>query len=193
LNGELHFDDRPIPELLAYWATKVSRTPLEAALIYASRGWHVFPLQWIEDGHCTCRDAECGSPGKHPLTTLVPHGHNQATIDDTIIGRWWSRFPKANVGIRTGAVSKLIVLDIDSDKGGDRSFVKLQSRIGRLTTPWRVATGSGGMHLYLGHPDDGRSFKSSVGKLGAGLDVRADGGYVVAPPSRNLKGKYAWL
>jgi putative DNA primase/helicase len=193
MSEPIYFDDRPIPDLLAFYATKVSRTLLEAALVYANRGWHVFPLYWIEDGRCACSDPACGSPGKHPLRDLVPHGHKQATIDDTMIGDWWSLCPRANIGIRTGAISKLIVMDIDSAKGGDQSFVELQNRIGRMTTSQRVATGSGGLHLYFGHPGDGRVFKGSVSKLGVGLDVRADNGYVVAPPSRNLKGKYVWL
>lgn len=186
-------DDRPFPALMAFYATRLTRTPLEAALVYASRGWFVFPLYWVEEGRCMCDEPNCQSPGKHPLRYLVPHGFKQASVDESVIGRWWSRYPDANVGIRTGAVSKLIVLDIDADKGGESSLTQLEERTGKIRTCQRVATGSGGMHLYLAHPGDGRVFKNSASKLGPGLDVRADGGYVVAPPSRNLRGKYAWL
>src|SRR4051794_33968519 len=83
------------------------------ALRYAERGWHVFPCHHIEDGRCTCV-GECASPGKHPMT---PHGFKDATTDKDRIQEWWSQFPSANIGIRTGEVSGVWVLDLDGAGG----------------------------------------------------------------------------
>lgn len=192
MSGTLHIDDRPIPELFAYWVTQVSRTLHEAALVYAGRGWHVLPLYGVENGQCACGDVECGSPGKHPLRVLVPHGLTQATTDEATIRRWWELYLSANIGIRTGAISRLAVLDVDPAHGGENSLAALIKQHGELGEARRVRTGGGGQHLYFRHPGGGFVIKNSAGSLGPGLDVRGDGGYVVAPPSRTVKGAYVW-
>ncbi|HPD16232.1 MAG TPA: bifunctional DNA primase/polymerase [Planctomycetota bacterium] len=137
---------------------------LEAALEYAARGWLVFPLK---------------PSGKTPLT---PHGFKDATTDPEQIRAWWTQHPDANVGIRTGAVSGLVVLDIDchGEADGEASLAKLQEDFGRLPPTLEVKTPSGGRHLYFVHRDG--EVKSRNG-LRPGLDLKADGGYVVAPPS----------
>jgi hypothetical protein len=73
------------------------------------------------------------------------------------------------------------VLDVDPDKGGDDSLRKLEEKYGQLPVTTEVLTGGGGHHYYFEHP--GGSLGNSAGKLGPGLDIRADGGQVVAPPS----------
>jgi hypothetical protein len=83
---------------------------LEAALAYAGRSWFVFPCAWIEGGVCSCKDPECESPGKHPLT---PHGLLDATNDPALVRDFWTKFPKANIAIATGAKSGIAVVDID--------------------------------------------------------------------------------
>lgn len=83
---------------------------LDAALSYASRAWHIFPCAWIEDGACSCKDPECDSPGKHPLT---PHALLDATNDPACVRDFWTKFPKANIAIVTGAKSGIAVVDID--------------------------------------------------------------------------------
>src|SRR5437867_3608650 len=84
---------------------------LEAALDYAARGWCVLPLYPVADGLCACSEGKgCGSPGKHPLAALVPHGLSQATTDERRIRDWWTRRPNADIGIRTGRESNLVVL-----------------------------------------------------------------------------------
>lgn len=89
-----------------------------------------------------------------------------------------------NVGIVTGAVSGVVVLDIDDNKGGSASLVGTELPM----TP-HVRTGSG-WHYYYKHP--GRQLRNFAGKL-KGVDLRADGGYVVAPPSIHPNGKqYSW-
>jgi hypothetical protein len=162
---------------------------LRAALAYAQRGLAVFPVYNINaDGKCACGKLKESSPGKHPRTE---HGLKDATTDAAIIERWWRTWPGANVGIATGAVSGIVVLDIDPQHGGNEALGDLQLAHGPLPKTQIVCTGSGGKHLYFGHP--GSHVPNSSGALGPGIDVRGDGGYVVAPPSNHISGKcYAW-
>src|ERR1700753_3377587 len=85
--------------------------PLHAALHYATQGWAVVPLHTPTGRGCSCRRAECGSPGKHPRTR---HGVYDATRDLDAVERFWRRWPDANVGIATG---RIVVLDIDGPAG----------------------------------------------------------------------------
>lgn len=102
---------------------------------------------------------------------------------------WWQRFPEANVGVVTGAVSNLVVVDIDPDKGGDAREWQRDHPTGLVSR-----TGRGGVHLFYRYPQDGTRVRNSAGKLAAGVDVRGDGGYVAAPPSRHPNGaNYAWV
>src|SRR5207248_3906466 len=114
-----------------------------------------------------------------------------ATTNPAEASSWWRRWPEANVGVRTGAVSGLVVIDVDARHGGAASLGHLLRRFGALPPGPRVRTG-GGMHLYFRHP--GESIANDVGRrLGPGIDVRGDGGYVIAPPSRHASGaRYAW-
>ena len=83
-------------------------------------------------------------------------------------------------------------MDIDPRHQGDESLKKLEAQIGPLPTTIRVATGGGGHHIYLGHP--GGIIACSNSALGPGIDVKSDGGYVVAPPSLHVSGmRYAWV
>lgn len=167
----------------------VVATPLAAALSYASRGWPVFPVHGIrsQGAQCTCGRRDCGSPGKHPRTE---NGLKDATLDERTIRGWWQRWPDAGVAIATG--HGLVVIDVDVHKGGDDSLVDARRLLGELPDTVEVVTGSGGRHIYL-HAPEGASVRCSAGQLGPGLDVRADGGYVVAPPSLHASGRrYAW-
>jgi hypothetical protein len=166
----------------------------DAALRYAQRGLPVFPL-WpalkFERGFtCGCgKGTRCDSPGKHPLSALVPNGLKSATRDQKVITDWWTAWPAANVAIATGAV---VVMDIDPRHGGDASLAQLEARNGKVAPSWRVRTGGGGLHVYFRAPS-GITIKNSAGLLGAGIDVRGHGGYVVAPPSKHISGKsYEW-
>lgn len=161
---------------------------LSAATEYATQGLPVLPLHTVRGGRCTCGKADCDSPGKHPR---IRNGLNGASADVSAVASWWQRWPDANVGIRTGESSGLVVLDIDTPKGGSGALDDLERRHGRIAKTARVLTGSGGQHVYLRHP--GGQVLNSEQKLGAGLDVRGDGGYVVAPPSMHASGRpYKW-
>lgn len=152
-------------------------TPLlEAALSYALRGWQIIPLHSIANGQCTC-GRQCKSPAKHPRTF---NGLTDATSDTDTIEAWWTMWPESNIGIITGAASGLVVVDIDDPDIAPTFTDTVECR-----------TGSGGRHLYYKHP--GGQVKSSV-KVAPGTDSRADGGYVVAPPSRHISGEvYTWV
>ncbi len=169
--------------------------PGEAALLYARHGWPVFPCHHPERGGCSCGARDCASPGKHPRTR---RGLRDATTNSEVIRRWWRAWPKVNVAIRTGATTGrrgrpgLVVLDVDPPHGGDDSLQALIAEHGPLPATGLVHTGSGGAHVYFAHP--GASIRNNAGtKLGPGLDVRGDGGYVIAPPSQHVSGgTYRW-
>lgn len=162
----------------------VGRRPVDAALVYAQRGWPVFPCHSATaSGGCSCLADDCSSPGKHPR---IAKGLKVATVDPEQVEVWWGRWPRANVAIRTGAESGLVVLDVDPDHGGEASLVALVEEHGELPPGRTVRTGSGGLHLYFRHP--GRVVRNQIGRLGPGLDLRGDGGYVIAPPSRHVCG-----
>jgi hypothetical protein len=160
---------------------------LIAALAYAAKGWHVFPVHSISNGKCTCGKQECEHAGKHPRTQ---HGLHDTTIDPETIKRWWAfAWPDANIGIATGEVSGIVVLDIDPRHGGDKSLAEIEERFGRLPNTLRSKTGGGGWHFFFRHP--GHYVKSIT--IMPGVDIKADGGYAVAPPSLHISGKsYEW-
>ncbi len=165
-------------------------TLIEAALSYTKRGWRVFPVHTPSNGGCSCGDATCDNIGKHPRTA---HGFKDATIDESTVRQWWVRCPDANIGLRTGIESGLIVLDVDPAKGGADSLADLERRHGSLPTTVESLTGGGGRHILFAHPGDGQVIRNSIGEIGPGLDVRSDGGYVVVPPSVHASGRqYAW-
>jgi Bifunctional DNA primase/polymerase, N-terminal len=167
-------------------------TPLEWALYYAARGNRVLPLYEMirsADGlRCACsKGADCDQkPGKHPRTT---HGLYDATTDQHQIRRWWTQWPGANVGIRTG--DRDLVLDVDVDKGGDESLEALESKHGKLPVTRQALTGSGGRHHWFRLPEGVQL--SCTTDFEYGLDTRADNGYVVCAPSNHLSGNtYCW-
>ena len=153
---------------------------LASALEYAARGWRVLPVQ---------------ANGKAPLGTLAPNGLHNATTDPAIICGWWAEASDANVGIATGASSGLVVLDVDPRHGGDRALAELEQEYGPLPATVRAHTGGGGSHVLFAYPIAHGGLRSGV-RIGefAGLDVRGDGGYIVAPPSTHASGgKYRWV
>ncbi len=163
---------------------------LPYALDAVDRGFAVFPLHWLKpDGRCFCGDILCPSPGKHPYFRLAKRGFHSATGDRHVVEKIWREVPPANIGLRTGAV---IVIDIDPRHGGDASLEKLQSMHGELPLTWRCLTGGGGEHIYFRAPPY-RIIRNSAGAIAEGIDVRGEGGYVVAPGSRHTSGRsYEW-
>ena len=150
---------------------------LSAAIKYATEfNWAVFPV----------------SPkNKKPLT---PHGCKDAKKNVGAIKAWWKKWPDANIGIATGSASNLVVIDedCDEDKGLDglQSVTEWERIHGKLPTTYMCLTGRGDYHLYFRY--DGTDIKNRAGLL-EGVDVRGEGGYVIAPPSIHPNGtEYVW-
>ena len=161
-----------------------SQRNLNAALAYASRGLTVFPLHNPTDDGCSCRDSDCSSPGKHPRTL---DGLKAATGNAEQIATWWRQWPDANIGLETGA---LVVFDLDGPEAIDcfrELFRENDAQEDAFTTI--VTTGRGGLHFYYRLPDGEEPVRNSAGRIGPGIDVRGEGGYVLAPPSLHPSGR----
>ncbi|WP_182976980.1 bifunctional DNA primase/polymerase [Arthrobacter cheniae] len=159
---------------------------LHYALQYAAKGWPVFPVYGIVQGRCTCKDGiKCDNAGKHPRTS---NGVNGATTDPQTVRAWWTQWPDANIGLACGQVSGFFAVDVDAKSGGFESI----GAFGQLPETLSVITGGGGKHLLFKYPADGVRLGNKVGWL-RGVDVRSDGGYVVAAPSLHSSGaRYSW-
>ena len=142
---------------------------LRAALEYARRGFQVFPVA-----------------GKIPAT---PHGFKDASLDPAQIARWWSGPEGHGIGLPTGAVNGVLVLDVDPRNGGDESLAALIREHGPFPDTPVQRTGGGGRHYFFSYP--GGTINCSHPWLG--LDIKANGGYVVVPFSRHPSGgTYEW-
>lgn len=164
---------------------------LASALAYVRRNWAVFPLHSIDDnGCCTCGDSRCRDAGKHPR---VRRGFKDATRDEAKILEWFGKgAPLSNIGVVTGEISEITVLDIDISDGkrGSETWIELTKEQGDPET-LMARTGSGGVHMLFKYNS---AIKTSTDTLGSGIDCRNDGGYIVAPPSRHRSGEgYRWV
>jgi len=163
---------------------------VEFARLYVRAGLAVLPLHYpLPQGTnfgCSCGKPDCHSPAKHPVGSLAPQGLKNATTDPGTVERWFADQPW-NVGIATGAASGIVVVDIDPRHGGDESLVALERQNGPVPATWRFLTGGGGEHLLFRHP--GGTVPNSAGEIANGVDVRGDGGYIVAAPSLHICGR----
>ena len=142
---------------------------LRSAQEYAALGKRVLP---------------CRPSGKEPLTE---HGFRDATADARQIHRFWKQWPDANIGIATGKASELLVLDVDPRHGGFKSLETLCAHHKKTKTVVQI-TGGGGLHIFFKHPGSMRGMK-----LAPGIEVKADGGYIIVPPSVHPSGpQYQW-
>ncbi len=147
-----------------------------AAQEYAERfGFAVFPL------------------APHSKKPIVSGGFTAATRDATQIDGWWGRTPDANIGIATGSVSNLIVVDMDPRNGGEQSHQDLRRTFARWSDTPIAHTGGGGTHELFQHPGGDRiPCRSNLGGF-AGIDLKGDGGYIVGAPSIHPNGEsYLW-
>ena len=119
----------------------------DAAVQLAQQGYRVFPLHGIVSGKCTCRKANCTSPGKHPR---IKQWQSEASSDPGVIAAFWKQWPDANIGLATGKASGVFVLDIDGS-AGEAALKVLEERHGSLPPTLTAATGRG-RHLYFEVP-----------------------------------------
>lgn len=166
-------DHQDPPDRATYYDSRQALT--DHALYYASVGWPVFPLV---------------AGGKTPVTR---NGVKDASTDPTTVAEWWRTMPSANIGVACGVTFDVIDIDAPDGFTSWADFVD-EMRANNITHPDILAvtrTGSDGAHLYIPAVPGARNGARLGGKTG--LDYRATGGYIVAPPSRLTDGKrYAW-
>jgi hypothetical protein len=171
---------------------------LATALAFVKRGHPVLPLHYpvgTDTLVCSCGRL-CGkNAAKHPYGKAVPKGLTSATTESGVVKHWFGYVvPDANLGVVS---DKLVVLDVDPRHDGHESLAELEHEC-ELPHTWRALTGGGGVHIIFACPDGVRvaSYSPSPGSvppLGPGIDIRARGGYIVAPPSRHISGRqYSW-
>ncbi|NLB94522.1 MAG: AAA family ATPase [Armatimonadetes bacterium] len=149
---------------------------LDHALDYLSHGYSVIP---------------CNPKTKKPFVKWKPYQTRLPTEGE--VCEWWRQWPNAAIGVVTGKVSRLVVLDADVDKHGANVWLLYQ-----CAPTERIVKTGGGYHLWLRYPEGADFVPTLAGvmekELGPGLDVRGDGGYVIAPPSLHPSGVlYAWV
>jgi len=149
---------------------QTTATPVLYARRYASIGWPAFP---------------CQPDAKGPIQK---GGFHNATTDEAQISAHWRSYPRANVGLRAGIA--FWVLDVDPRHGGDDALAALEAKHGPLPDTLRASTPSGGTHFYFA--PDSRA-RNTASKLGAGLDTRGHGGYVLAEGSTVGGKRYGFL
>lgn len=141
---------------------------------YSKQGWQAFP----------CRPSD-----KTPLVKWA----DVATTEINMLNGWLEQWPDMNIGIATGKRSGIFVLDVDAGHGGEESLSALIAEHGELPNTPIALTGGGGKHYLFQHPDIQIRNVQNSGKLGKGLDIRGDGGYIVVAPSKHPSGTtYAW-
>jgi len=171
---------------------------LDAAVLYATRGWRVIPLHYIrhfsEFATCSCRHGDaCKAAGKHPM---IASWRKVATTDVSLIRLWWKAWPLANVGLLMGGEARLVTIDIDGEEGR-ASLAKLEATNGPLPVTLAQVTGraGGGEHRLFRVPThlEIDRVRNRV-KIAPGIDVRAEGGLIVAAPSIHPTGtRYRWI
>ena len=151
-----------------------------SALWYARHGWRVFPCM------------------PHQKEPAIKAWQKQATSNPAQIEAWWRVRPDCNIGLACGAASNVYVLDIDKrpDKDGDVTMSRVVRRLGALPSSVEQRTGSGGRQMFFRYPE-GHECRNTAGErrgLGAGIDTRGEGGFVVVPPSIHPCGDaYRWI
>jgi len=145
----------------------------QAALEYLARGWSVIPAR---------------EKAKRPAIAWKAYQERRAS--ERTVRRWFAETPQFNVSIVTGAISGLVVVDVDPRHGGAKSLSALEREHGRLPGTIEAISGGGGRHLYFAHPGVLLHNRTNVRP---GIDLRGDGGCIVAPPSVHPSGtQYRW-
>jgi hypothetical protein len=159
------------------WQKGMTADLASHAFRLALRGLAVFPL----------------APGtKVPLRGS--RGHLDASREGKAIRARWLKTRNANIGVATGARSDIWALDVDPQHGGDKTMARLTDRYGDLLSTVAVQTPNDGVHLWWRWPESGPEIRNSASRIGPGIDVRGEGGYVVAPPSVLSDGRcYHWI
>lgn len=184
------------------------------ALKLAGRGFTPIPVHGVRKAketkelECTCQSGKrwraeksrktpevCPSPGKHPAVEGWEQ-HNASRDPNVIMHLFAEKYHKGyfnsfSIGIVTGPETGVVVLDVDGPEGL-ANLARLLERYGPLPESVSVVTGSGGLHIYW-HSPAGVTILNSMSKISPNIDFRGEHGFVVAPPSKHIKGgSYKW-
>jgi hypothetical protein len=162
-----------------------------ALTLIEQSGALIFPLHHVIGGRCSCGNDECKSVGKHPIER---GWQRDASASELVVRAWWARHPHASIGLLTGQRAGIVVIDVDGAVGLE-SLRAIEARYGALPLTPRVIT-SRGIHLYFIYPSDATDggVRNNASAIAPGIDVRGNGGYVVAPGSVHESGHvYAWV
>lgn len=156
-------------------------TYLEDALTYLDMGWCVYPAHGVDllTGACTCGRLDCPCPGKHPVGQWIDFQRRFPTTQE--VKTWFSTL-QCNVGMVTGSISGIVVVDVDGREG-----ISTVRELG-LKPTLVSRTGSGGYHYF--YSSKGSSTYPTRTRALPGIDIRGEGGYVVLPPSLHRSGNY---
>jgi len=163
---------------------------LEATIGYAKKGWKVVPLHWIvRPGICSCaRNKDCSTPGKHPYGKDWPRN---ATCDEKFLTDFWTRHPKANVGIKLGKDSGILDIETDSDEQ-EKRLAEIFEGVFPVTPTAASARGKHRLFLYRGDLPLGAI--TLLDGIGFRIGNNDKGAMSVMPPSMHPTGvEYAWL
>ncbi|KAA3504382.1 ATPase [Rhizobium rhizogenes] len=165
-------------------------SPLDVALSYNDKAWPVFPCRSYAEENVDQATGEIIALGEK--TPLTPNGFKGATLNRPLIERMWTKYPDAAVGLPTGEKTGFFALDIDNKPGGANGFdwlSEMEAEHGPLPDTARVTSPNGGLHIYFKYVVGTRN----RGALGAGVDIRSEGGYVLAAGSTMANGRsYKW-
>ena len=158
-------------------------TNLAHAIEYLNWGLPVFPVCAPVPNSARClHHYNCQSPGKVPLVPWKPYQDSLPALSE--IADWWEHWPEANIGMATGRLSGVNVIDCDGD-----TATRAADNNGFDLGPWAWTGRIGGRHLWFAHRDDAPTIFAARN----GIDFRGQGGYVLLPPSLHRSGnRYRW-
>lgn len=154
---------------------------------YLDKNWNIIPVYSVKGGNCACGRAGCPAAGKHPMLNDWKRFQNDRVTHEQL-DEWIEQYPDSNYAVITGKISDLVVVDVDGE-AGKKSF---KEHIDEFPSTLISKTGKG-YHLYYKYPMDQNRVRNAVG-IYEGIDIRADGGYVLIPPSKHVSGnQYEWV
>lgn len=152
--------------------------------VYVGLNLNVLLVHGLLNGECTCGNANCSSPGKHPLHSNGVYG---ATKDLSWLEAQYNAFPHSNVAIAAGRDSGIVFLDLDTPEA-----IEAVRKMGVPPT-WKFSTGKGEQHIFKYPTIQDELYVQNAVQIAPGIDIRSDGGYSVVPPSKHYSGRqYEW-
>ena len=154
---------------------------------YINLGYAIFPAYSAINSNCTCGNPDCKSKGKHSKIGEGPFAATKSIKKIETMNQLWLN---SNIGIATGKISGIVVLDIDPRDRGDEVLRLFEAKYKKLPVTVTALSGGGGLHYYFKYPDFDIPSRNA---LRLGFDFKSDGDWVVAPPSVHISGKaYEW-